>query len=115
MIHLAMLSIEKEIVFRDEILAFLSYEEMGIQQGYVLIPLVLFVSFQQYKMEFLMRAKYKTSTVKTVWRKHIHALLVLMGFTGIGLGLEQFVEIPELVFVIAIILISSIYKLKFAD
>ena len=37
----------------SEIKNFWFYKEMGIEQGYVLVPLIAFMGFTQYKVEFL--------------------------------------------------------------
>ena len=52
-IHTAMFFIAPGIQFCTEVYDFINYEEMGIKQGYILIPLVLLLSYQQYKMTFL--------------------------------------------------------------
>ena len=64
-IHLTMPSIQSNIVFIDEIILFWTYEELGIQQGLLLVPLVVFGAYQKYKLEFLQRIIDKEKAVFT--------------------------------------------------
>ncbi len=113
LIHFAMTFIVPSIDFWTEIKSFWNYEEMGIKQGYILVPLVLFVSFQNYKMTFLMQAKFRTTNVHQVWKSHLHSLFILIGFTGLALGISLFVSLPEMVFVLGIVAFSTLYKWRF--
>ncbi len=111
-IHFSMMFIVEGIAFKNEIIDFWNYEELGIKQGYVLVPLVLFVSFQQYKMEFVMPARYRIQSLKLIWSAHIQALLVVLGFSGLCLGVSLFILIPEVVVVLGIIVFTVLYKLR---
>lgn len=112
-IHFAMLFIDDGINFWTEAVAFWNYEELGIKQGVLFIPLVFLVGYMQFRMEFLLPARYKTADLTTLWRKHIAALLSMIALAGLCLALEQFISIPELFYVLAIVLLSSLYKLRF--
>ena len=112
-IHFSLMFIHPEIDFLNEFLAFWNYEELGIKQGYFLVPLIVFVSIQQYKMEFLIRGTYQKAIVNKIWKTHIQALLVIIAFAGLCLGVSQFVVFPEAVYVLGIIGLSTIYKLRF--
>lgn len=113
LIHAALLFIHPGIVFWKEMLAFWQYEEMGIQQGYLFVPLVFLMSYQQYKMEFLMPARFRKLSMKDIWIKHTRALIFIAGFAGLSLGLTLFITLPEIVFVLGIVAFSSVYRIKF--
>jgi len=115
LIHFSMFFIVPEIKFYQEFLAFLNYEEMGIKQGYILIPLVVLLSYQQYKMTFLMRAKFRTTEMTQLWKTHIQAIIAIIAFGGLCLGIAQLILLPELVYVLGIILFSSLYRLRFGE
>jgi hypothetical protein len=72
--HLIMLKINPSIQFKQELIAFWQYEDMGFAQGYLLIPLILFAGYQRYKMEFLLPKMAERIPMKIHWKK-----------TGIGL------------------------------
>lgn len=110
-IHFALYFIVDGIDFWKEALAFWNYEEFGIKQGYLLVPLLLLVNYQQYKMEFLMSATYRKASLISVWRKHTIALYVALGFAGLCMGMSQFIVFPEIVYVLGIVVFSALYKL----
>ncbi|HIP31643.1 MAG TPA: hypothetical protein EYG86_02660 [Crocinitomicaceae bacterium] len=112
LIHVCLQQIHPEIIFSNEVLAFWNYTELGIKQGYLLVPLIAFVGYQQYKMEFLLPVKYRTIEIKPLWKKHIQALLVMLAFTGLCIGISQFIILPEVVFVLGIVAVSILYNLK---
>jgi len=110
-IHVALYFIFDGIVFKQEAIAFWEYKELGLKQGYLLVPLVLFVGYQQYKMEFLMLAKYRNMTLSDLWRRHIQALFVVVGFAGFCTGLAQFIVLADIVYVLGIVFCTVLYKL----
>ncbi len=114
-IHAAMFFIQPEINFKEEIFAFWTYEELGIQQGYVLAPLIAFGAYQQYKMTFLMPAKYRTIAHVDIWKSHIRASLVILSAAGLVIGLAQVTIISELIYVLMIVGVSSVYRLVFTN
>ena len=115
MIHFAVYFISPGIDFKIEALAFWNYEEMGIKQGYILLPLVFFVSYQQYKMTFLMAGRFRNTQLNFLWKKHIIPLILIIAFAGICLGVSWFIQLPEAVYVIGIIALSSLYKLRYNE
>lgn len=115
MIHFAVYFISPGIDFKIEALAFWNYEEMGIKQGYILLPLVFFVSYQQYKMTFLMAGRFRNAQLIFLWKKHIIPLILIIAFAGICLGVSWFIQLPEAIYVIGIIALSSLYKLRYNE
>lgn len=111
LIHVAMYSIEPSIDFIKQTKLFWTYEEMGMQQGYLLIPLVVFAAYSQYRMDFLMMRKDRVAELNIEWKKHLRALLVIIGFTGIVIGLSQFIVLAEIVYVLGIVGLIAAYNL----
>jgi len=114
-IHGAMLFIQYGIQFWNEAIAFWNYEEMGIKQGYLFVPLILLLSYQQYKIEFLLPARYRTYQMKDIWATHTRALIVIAGFAGVCMGLSLLVSLPEIAYVLGIVVLTVAYKLKFGN
>ena len=114
-IHFTMYFIVPEINFSEELVAFWNYEEMGIKQGYVLVPLVLLVGVQQYRMTFLMVAKYKSLSLSRVWKDHIQALIFILAGTGLVLGVSYFIQFSEMIYVLGIVVVSTLYKWRFSE
>ena len=101
------------IDFKKEALAFWFYEDMGIPQGYVFVPLILFVAIQRYRMEFLMRGKFRTMTLSAFWQQHFRVYFMLIGGVGMLLGIAQLIVLPELVYVLTAVGATTTYTLYF--
>lgn len=113
MVHIAMISIQPDINFIQQAKYFWNYEDMGVKQGYILLPLVAVAAYQQYKMSFLMRGLDRTTTLKTAWKMHTRALLIVIGFAGLALGLSQLFVVPEVAYVLGIVIIVGVYGFLF--
>lgn len=111
MIHAAVYVIHPTINFQKELIDFMSYEEMGIQQGFILLPLIAFAAFQQYRMSFLMPAKFRSMSLEEIWKPHHQSQLIVIAAAGIAIGVAQVVALPDLVYVLAIVAVSSLYQL----
>ena len=112
-VHVFVAAAVPGIDFKKEALAFWSYEDMGIAQGYVLIPLILFVAIQRYRMEFLMRGKFMKIQRLTFWQHHFRMYFMLIGIVGLFLGLAIFVAISELTYVLVAVVSTTAYTLYF--
>tara|TARA_B110000285_G_scaffold70069_1_gene80677 strand:- start:9501 stop:10091 length:591 start_codon:yes stop_codon:yes gene_type:complete len=115
LIHLTMKSIEPGIDFINQMKNFWNYTEFGIKQGYVLLPLLFFVGYQQYKMKFLVSAKFRSTVMKHLWKNHLQAFVVVIGFCGLILGLSQFFIFSEIVYVLGTVLVTTLYKWRFSE
>lgn len=102
--HLVMSFIDKEIIFYQEVVAFLAYEEVGvpIAQGYILLPLVILGNYQQYKMFFLMPAKYRVVSIKELFNSRIKALSMAIIGSLIALVLAYFTPVSEVVYLLVL-------------
>ena len=112
-IHVTMLQIHPEMIFLNEIVDFWQYEEMGIQQGYLFVPLVLLMSWQQYKLEFIMPARYRTTTMKNLWRPHIISGITVLIGAILSLVTASLVAINELYFILIIVVVIVLFKLLY--
>ena len=110
MIHFGVFFIQRAIDFQTELIDFMSYEELGIPQGYILVPLIAFASYQLYRMTFLMPARFRTITMDEIWRPHLISLGIIIGFSVLVIGLSQLVVFHELIYVLGIVVISSAYQ-----
>jgi hypothetical protein len=109
--HFTVLNTHPGIDFLIEIKNFWTYEELGIQQGYVLLPMLFFAAYQQYKMEFLLPARYRSMDMQTIWLPALRSFYLLFAFTSLAFGLSFWVNWSDTVYVLAIVMISSLYKL----
>lgn len=101
------------IDFKKEALAFWFYEDMGIPQGYVFVPLIVFVAIQRYRMEFLMRGKFRTTTLSAFWSQHFRVYFMLIGGVGMLVGIAHLIALPELVYVLTAVGVTTAYTIYF--
>ena len=112
LIQLSMPHIERNFDSFKELYAFWSLKDVGgIEQGYVLIPLIIFIGYFQYKMEFLKPGFFAKMSIQDLWNPHIKSLLFILGFSALSFGIVQFIQLPEVFFVVGIVLISSFLQL----
>jgi len=111
LIHLAIQELHPTIDFQKEAIAFWSYKDMGIEQGYILLPLLILVAYQKYKMEFLLPGLFRTINLQTMWKEHKKANIILFAFIGLAFGVFSFIAPPEWLVILLIVAISSGYKL----
>jgi len=111
LVHLSMKMLHPQIDFYKEFIQFLSYKDMGMAQGYFLLPLIALVGFQRYKMEFLMPARFKTQTIPSLWASHFKMQFILIACVAFTIGFQSLIALPETVYIIAIVVVTSVYQL----
>ncbi len=104
LVHVAVFFIQPGIHFIKEVQLFWAYKELGVQQGYLLVPLVGYAAYAQYKMQFLMTGKSRKVLVDTLWGQHIKALIFMLIGSVLGIMLAYFASPPELLYVLAIVI-----------
>ena len=110
-IHVAVLWMQPNINFSNEIVAFWKYEELGIQQGYILFPLIIYAAYAQYRMSFLMPGKGKTVVMDSLWKQHFIALGLILAGAALAAIIGSFVSIPDEVAVCTIVVAAGTYCL----
>jgi hypothetical protein len=111
LVQLAMPFIQSDFYAKEQIISFWSYKDMGIEQGYILVPLVIFMGYSQYKMEFLAPSIFTKLNIQNLWLPHLKSMLVLMSFSALSFAIVRLKSFPEWVFVVSIVVVSSIYQL----
>lgn len=111
LVQITMKSLVPTIDFTKEIMAFWNYKDMGIEQGYFLLPLIVIAGYQRYKMEFLMTGMVQKITIRQIFMKDIQAQLIALGFIALTFGLSYFIVFPEIVYVLGIVLFTGVYQL----
>jgi hypothetical protein len=94
-----------------EVIAFWSYKDMGIAQGYLLIPLVIFVGYQRFKTEFLLPKKHETTLIEALWRSHLKSLVLLLTSVGMITGIAYFIVFPDWIYLALLLSSTSAYQL----
>lgn len=104
--------------FSERVIAFLSYNDMGIEQGYVLLPLLLLNGISVYKQQFIRPELYKYLTMGQLINESSKQGLLLLACAGLFLGVALFVQLPEEILLFSTIIGTTVYRiverLKFA-
>lgn len=111
LIHLGMKTIMPAIDFQAEILKFWKLKDMGIEQGYFLLPLIGLVIYMRYKVEFVLPKKYKTTKVSDIWKVHNQAHFVILSGAALLGSLANFVVFPEIIYVLTLVISAGAFQL----
>lgn len=111
-IHFAIYVIYPDLDFKTEFIRFWNYTELGIAQGYVLLPLIGFAAYQQYKMNFLMMNGPERFSMHEVWKKQQTKYFYMIALSAFVLGLSHVVIFDEVIYVVSVVSLSTIYKFQ---
>jgi hypothetical protein len=89
---------------------FLTYKELGIPQGILLVPLVIYTGYAQYRMNFLLTGRFSTQTIKEVWRTHFNTLLLALAAAALWFGSTFLFAGPELLYILLLIAGATAYR-----
>lgn len=109
-IAFAVTRIQPGLYWPERIWAFLTYKDMGIEQGYVLVPLILLNGILVYRQQFILPARYRNTTMQAITHGYVKQALVLLAAAGIFQGIAFFVHLPEVAVVFAFIAGISLYR-----
>lgn len=109
-IHTAVWWMNRDIHFPNEIVSFLKYEELGIQQGYILLPLIAYAAYAQYRMSFLMPGKARNVLMDSLWKQHFIALGLIGAGAILAAMIGTFVVLPDEITVCAIVVGAGAYS-----
>lgn len=112
LIHITIHIIHPEFSASKEIIAFLTYTELGIPQGIILVPLIGFMGYVQFKNEFIKPKRYLTLKFEFLWKQHFTSNLMILAGAGLGLGISYFIVLPEWFYVISIVIVSGVYQFR---
>ncbi len=111
LVHLSMQCVERGISFEKEIVAFWTYKDLGIEQGYLLVPLLFIVGFQRFKMEFIAQKQHEKMSMSSMWNAHLKENSILLALLGLVYGITFFWVLPEIVYFICLILCTSAFRI----
>ncbi len=104
--------------FTNRVIAFLMYEDIGIAQGYVLLPLLLLNGISVYKQQFIRPELYKYLTMGQLINESSKQGLLLLACAGLFFGVSLFMQLPEEILLFSTIIGTTGYRiverLKFA-
>lgn len=109
-IGLGVVFLQPDLNWPQRIVDFLLYEDMGIAQGYVLVPLLLLNGILLYRRDFLATARYRLQNMEAITRPFVKQGLILLGSAGIFLGAAALITFPQEVAIFALIAGTSAYR-----
>lgn len=96
-------------------LDFILLEDTGIPipQGVILLPLVIYAGYMQYKMEFLQTKKHERFKLENFLKLHFFSLISVILLLVLGISITYFIPIPEILAVILLIILTSFYSFRY--
>ncbi len=82
-----------------EIIAFLSHKEMGLAQGWFLIPVIVLGVWLQYQFTFLKLKMHTKTQMSVLWKEHLQFRSVVLGTVVLGSIIHYFFSLNDAVFV----------------
>jgi len=103
------------ISFKQEFVDFIMYEEAGIPipQGFILLPIVVFGNYQQYKTMFLRPRLYQRQSWSFLFYSRRRALIIALIGIVIAFTIASFVVIPNVFYLSAIVVIKFLIDYKY--
>lgn len=95
---------------KQQSIDFIMLEDLGLPQGFFLVPLLVYAAWMQYKLEFLLQKKHERGTAAGLLKKHSLGMLVSIVLLAMGYGLSLLVKIPETAAVLSLILFTTAYS-----
>jgi DMSO/TMAO reductase YedYZ heme-binding membrane subunit len=96
-IHSAIFMYQKDINFAQEFISFLSYEDMGIAQGIILLPLIVASEWMRIKNE--LKLGIVDGSQLHIMNLNKRNSFLRIGFFALLVGFQSFIPLPEVVFV----------------
>lgn len=97
LVYLLMFNIHDQFSWLERIWSFLSYSDMGIPQGLILPPLLIFSGIMEYKQKFLRIELYKKIPAFAFTSKTKQQAMITVPIFSSVLMLSFFVKIPDAV------------------
>lgn len=112
--NVGVFSVETEPDFATSLKNFFFLKEMGIPQGFVLLPLLILINIQFYKITFLNPQRYRTMTVKELGIERRTALFAAVFGSMLAFGIAVLFPglVPVWVWLVAIVSVKFYFDLK---
>jgi hypothetical protein len=95
----------------EEFLAFWNYREFGVPQGYILLPLLILMGFQQYQLEFLLPGKFRNISLDQLWKAHAISRTLRLAIVATSCGTLFFIPLSDQLVLWLIVSGAALYSL----
>lgn len=115
--HLVIQLLYPGMSFKQEFVDFVMYEEAGIPipQGFILLPIVVFGNYQQYKTMFLRPRLYQRQSWSFLFYSRRRALFITLIGIITGYALAYFAAIPIVFYLMMIVGVKFVVDYKFTS
>ena len=114
LVHVFILVIQPNQSIFNEWIHFFMYEDLGVPQGIVLLPLLYFTSRMKMKQDVLLFVRNMKSTDElNLLTVNFNTTWIAIGILGILIGLNYFIQIQELLnlsFVLVILIVRCLKR-----
>ena len=110
LIALALVQLNPALDWKVRTWEFLVYEELGIQQGLILIPLIVLNGILVYRQQFLFPQRFKVLDMAQITRPLQQQNLLLLATGGVLVGITYFVTFPEEILIAIAVAGISCYR-----
>lgn len=104
-------NIHPHFSWQERIWAFLTYSDMGIQQGFILIPLMTLSGYLAFKQQFLLPQLFRKYPVSQFTLEPVKQGIILSLVFGIVLLVSGFVQFPDEVLLFGTVSGVIVYRL----
>ena len=114
-VHIVIALLYPGISYKQEFVNFVMYEEAGvpIPQGFILLPIVVFGNYQQYKTMFLRPKLYQKQSWSFLLYSRKRALIITLLGIVFGLVLAYYFTVPIVYYLLLLVGIKFIIDFKF--
>jgi hypothetical protein len=110
LVYFLLPKLENAFSWKERIWAFLTYKDMGVQQGLILIPLIVLNGVLVYKQQFIAPRLYERLTMKQITLGVKRQGILLLGAAGCFLGFRFFTPYPSEIILFSTIAGTMLYR-----
>ena len=93
--EIGLMFVYPELNLMNSLIDFLSYEELGIPQGIIILPLIALMNYQQYQLLFIQNGSYRILQINAIKKLGFYSF-ICFGIAGlIFLLFNLIVSIPD--------------------
>jgi hypothetical protein len=110
LVHVAVLQVFPTLKFTSEWWRFWTYEDLGIQQGYVLLPLLAVSGYMQFKQSFVLPNMAAKLTMSELWSPQIKLNVWRVLAASTWIGVARLIYLDESVWIGFILVVMAVYQ-----
>lgn len=110
LLHVAVIQVFATLEFTAEWWRFWTYEDLGIQQGYVLLPLLAVSGYMQFKQSFVQTKIATKLTMSELWSPQIKLNVWRVVAASAWIGMARLIYLDESVWIGLVLVVTAVYQ-----